>query len=211
MDLEQARHIEGAKNQLSTGQKAGTFTGVLGAVWGIAGFSLLLGYTIYRLAPMAIATFSYPLSWYHWGALLVNTLAMAYLEGYRGFQKGFSPRVAARAKYLYDHPNLGYALLAPFFCFGYFHTSKKRQTVAISLTVGIVILVLLVRLLEQPWRGIVDAGVVVGLTWGLVSVFIFSVLAFTSTEFDTSPAVPEVDFDGDSRFKFSPEDLGRDN
>jgi len=32
-------------------------------------------------------------------------------------------------------------------------------------TAAIVVLVLLVHRLEQPWRGIVDAGVVTGLTW----------------------------------------------
>ncbi len=31
----------------------------------------------------------------------------------------------------------------------------------------------LVRALAQPWRGIVDAGVVVGLTWGCVAILVF--------------------------------------
>jgi hypothetical protein len=35
--------------------------------------------------------------------------------------------------------------------------------------VGVVALVLIVKSLPQPWRGIVDGGVVVGLAWGLVS------------------------------------------
>ena len=52
-------------------------------------------------------------------------------------------------------------------------------------------LILLVGLLEQPWRGIVDAGVVVGLTWGLVSLLIFSVLAFAQADFGYSPEVPD--------------------
>ena len=165
--------------------------GLLGALWGLAGFSLLLGYTIVRLAPIAIDSFSYEFHWYHWVVLAVNTLLMAYLEGYRGFQKGFSPRVAARAKHMNNYPKLLHILLGPLYCMGYFHTSKRRKIGVYSLTVGIVILIFLVRLLEQPWRGIIDVGVVVGLSWGLVSLLIYSVQAFTSKDFNHSPEVPE--------------------
>ncbi len=166
--------------------------GRFGALWGITGVILLLGYAIIRLTPIMLDAFSYELRWYHWLILVLNTAQMAYLEGYRGFQKGFSPRLAARAKYLQDNPNLIHVLLAPFFCLGYFYTSKKRQTVVISLTVGIILLIILVHQLHQPWRGIIDAGVVVGLSWGLISLLIFTVQAFTSTEFDYSPDVPEA-------------------
>jgi hypothetical protein len=56
--------------------------------------------------------------------------------------------------------------------------------------VGIIILVLVVRLLSPPWRGIVDLGVVIGLTWGFISLLIFNLLAFTE-KFQYSPEVPE--------------------
>jgi hypothetical protein len=165
--------------------------GILGALWGLVGFSTLLAYTIFRLTPVAVDTFSYDLHWYHWVVLVINTLFMAYFEGYRGFQKGFSPRVAARAKHIRNHPNIFHALLGPLYCASYIHTSKRRKIATYSLTIGIIILIILVRQLDQPWRGIVDAGVVVGLTWGLVSLLIFSVLAFTSKDFDYSPELPE--------------------
>jgi uncharacterized membrane protein YedE/YeeE len=48
-----------------------------------------------------------------------------------------------------------------------------------------------VRLLSQPWRGIIDGGVVVGLAWGLVSLVIFGYQAFTAEDFPFSPEVPE--------------------
>ena len=99
--------------------------------------------------------------------------------------------MAARARYLAYHPKTLHVLLGPLFCIGYFYSSKRRKRVAISVTTGIIALILLVRLLDQPWRGIVDAGVVVGLTWGLVSLLIFSVLAFTRVEFRYSPEVPD--------------------
>ena len=40
------------------------------------------------------------------------------------------------------------------------------------LTVMIVVLVIVFHMLDQPWRGILDAGVVVGLSWGIVTLVI---------------------------------------
>jgi hypothetical protein len=153
---------------------------------------LLLGSAIYRLSLLAIEGFSYHFLWYHWMTLVSVVLFMAYSEGYRAFQKGFSPRVAARARYLRDHPRFLHVLCAPLFCMGYFHAPRKRRITSMSVTAGIVILVLLVRLIQQPWRGIIDLGVVVGLAWGLISLLVFSVLAFTSKVFPYSPEVPEL-------------------
>jgi hypothetical protein len=165
--------------------------GVVGALWGITGISLLLGSAIYRLTLVALAAFSLNFFWYHWATLVLVVVIMAHSEGYRGFQKGFSPRVAARAKHLVAQPNLVHTLLAPLFCMGYFHATRRRMITSISVTIGIILLIVGVRLLPQPWRGIIDAGVVVGLVWGLVSVLIFSVLAWTSDQFHYSPDLPE--------------------
>ncbi len=154
---------------------------------------LLLVSAVYRLTPLAAEAFSSDFLWYHWASLALIALVMAYAEGYVGFQQRFSPRVAARAKYLREHPRAFLVLFAPFFCMGYFHATKRRKATSLSLTAGIIVLVLLVRLLPQPWRGIIDAGVVIGLAWGVISLLVFSVLAFTSEKFDYSPETPESD------------------
>jgi hypothetical protein len=164
--------------------------GVFGALWGLTGVFLLLGSAVYRLSVVAIAAFSSDFLWYHWVSLVLTVLFMAYAEGYRAFQQRFSPRVAARAKYLKNHPTVLHALLGPFFCMGFFHATRRRKITSVSVTAGIIVLVLLVRLLPQPWRGIIDLGVVVGLAWGLISLITFSFLAFTSDKFDYSPEVP---------------------
>jgi hypothetical protein len=163
----------------------------IGAYWGLTGVLLLLASAIYRLTPIAEDAFSYAFLWYHWCALAFIVFFMAYVEGYRAFQQAFSPRVAARARYLRDHPNLLHTLLAPLFCMAYFHAPRRRQITSISVTAGIIVLVILVRLLSQPWRGIIDGGVVVGLAWGLVSLALFSYQAFTAEVFPYSPEVPE--------------------
>ncbi len=165
--------------------------GHLAALWGLAGLVLLLSFAILRLTPIAIDTFSVPLGWHHWLALFAFVLFMAWSEGYRGFQKAFSPRAAARAEYLVEHPTPLRMLLAPLFVMGYFDTTLRRRVAAWGLTLAIVVLIVFVHQLEQPWRGIIDAGVVVGLTWGLVTVLWFAARAFADPTFDTSPEVPD--------------------
>jgi hypothetical protein len=165
--------------------------GLFGAVWGLAGVLALLLSACFRLWPKAVDAFSHVFVWHHWMALTVIVLGMAYAEGYKGFQKAFSPRVAARARYLRDHPRTLHVLLAPLFCMGYFHATKRRQITSISLTLGIVVLVILVSFTAQPWRGIIDAGVVVGLAWGVLTVALYGLSALRSAEFPFSPEVPD--------------------
>ena len=163
----------------------------VGAYWGIAGVLLLLGSAIYRLTPLAIDAFSYDWAWYHWLSFGLLIFFMAYAEGYRAFQQGFSPRVAARARYLRNHRNMLHTILAPLFCMAYFHAPKRRQITSISVTAGIIVLVILVRLLDQPWRGIIDGSVVIGLAWGLLSLLAFGYQALTQEHFAYPPEVPE--------------------
>lgn len=165
--------------------------GTIGALWGVAGVLLLLGSAVCRLAPLAVEAFSCDFLWYHWGILLLVVLFMAYAEGYVGFQQRFSPRVAARARYLRDHPRAPFVVFAPFFCMGYFHATRRRRITSLSLTAVIIVLIILVRFLPQPWRGIIDAGVVVGLAWGILSLFYFSIQAISGSAFAYSPDVPD--------------------
>jgi hypothetical protein len=163
--------------------------GVLGAVWGTFGVAALLVAAIYRLTPIARAAYEGTLSRGQWWIAGLFCVAMIYFEGYRGFQLRFSPRTAARIRYLRDRPNSLRSLLAPMFAMGFFHAAKRTRITAYALTTGIVVLVLLVHRLDQPWRGIVDSGVVLGLTWGLLSLLWWIVLALTATDFDVSPEV----------------------
>lgn len=164
---------------------------IIAPVWGLAGVLWLLGFAIYRLTPVAVDAIKGGLTAFQWVVLVVWALFMAVAEGYRGFQKKFSPRTAARVRYLRDHPNWLRTLLAPAFCMGYFHSNKKTKIVSICLTVGIFLLVMLVRLIkDDTWRGIIDFGVVLGLTWGVVSLLMYVFLALTKKEFAHSPETP---------------------
>ena len=173
------------------GSSQNSVLGIFGAIWGVAGVSLLLGYAIVRLTPYAIELFSLPLEWYHWLALVVIVLFMAYSEGYKGFQLGAAPRVAARARYLRNNPSALHVLLGPLFCASYYHTTRRRMIARYILTTMIVLLIVIVHQIEQPWRGIIDAGVVVGLAWGLIAIWIYSIKALFSGHFDYSPELPD--------------------
>jgi len=167
----------------------GTFWGWVGALWGVLGVSFLLGFAIWRLAPLAWTALQMDLSILQWIALVVWVLFMGVAEGYRGFQKAFSPRVAARCRHLRDHPTVLRVLTAPIFAMAFYAAPRKRRIAAFALTFGVILLVILVHQLDQPWRGIIDAGVVLGLFWGWISLVIFWFQAMTQDTFFASPEV----------------------
>lgn len=166
--------------------------GTVGAVWGVLGVVALIIVAVARLLPIGLDAFSHPLRSTHWLALGLWLPTMAWAEGYRGFHRSFSPMVGARARYLRAHPRALHLALAPLFCMGLLHATKRRKVRSTALTLGIVAVVALVRRLEQPWRGIVDLGVVLGLGMGLCSLAYFAFKGLRSDSFDHPPEVPRA-------------------
>ncbi len=141
------------------------------ALWGIFGFVLILCQAIYRLAPLAWQPISSgELETWHWGLYAFSILFNGYSEGYKAFQLQVAPRVVARADHLAAHPKFLHVVFAPLFCMALFHASRKRLLVSWLVYACIVVLIIGVRQLSQPWRGMVDAGVVVGLSWGIIAI-----------------------------------------
>lgn len=143
--------------------------GKIGFIWGVGGVMLLLVDALVRLTLISMDAFSHPLTGLQWSFLVGWTMVMLLVEGHRGFHLSFSPRVVARALYLLKNPRWRDVVLAPFFCIGLYRTTRRRLIASWGMTAGIVSLVLIVRTLAQPWRGLVDLGVVVALGYGLVS------------------------------------------
>ena len=171
--------------------------GRVGVIWGLGGLIALLTYAVVRLSRFMWEIFSLDLSWYQWMLLGVNVVFMAYSEGYRGFQCAFSPRAAARARHLLHHPDRRRVLLAPLFCMGFFAARRRRLITTYTLTVAIVCLIIIIHYwVEQPWRGIIDAGVVVGLSWGILSLLVASWQAFTDSDYSISPELPGEEGEG---------------
>lgn len=161
------------------------------AVFAVAQVVLMLCSALARLTPVALEP---------WQRGTLGTLGMAaavswalfnaYAEGYRGFQRSFSPRTVARAAYLGENPRLVDVLLALPFTLGLYFASRRQRIVSWCLLVGIVGLITLVRTFPQPYRGIVDGGVVIGLAWGLVSLFA-SLGHYLFTGKTGDPALPD--------------------
>ncbi|MDF7826795.1 hypothetical protein P4B35_22400 [Pontiellaceae bacterium B12227] len=167
--------------------------GNIGAIWGMVGLSMILIRGLFSVLPPALALQDYSFTAIHWVGLVISLIFMGYSEGYKGFQLKFSPRVAARALYLRANPTPARVIFAPLFCMGFFHATRKRKIIAYAVTTMVVLLIVGVRQLPQPWRGIVDVGVLFGLGWGLISVWIYSAKAFFSkTEYTISPETPDV-------------------
>ena len=167
-----------------------SMAGLIGAVWVAGGLAIVLLDAINRLSRIALHALDEGLTGFQYLVLAVIIILMAYSEGYRGFQKSFSPRSAARAYYLYKNPEPLAILLAPLFCMGFFRASRGPLLFAWVGTALIVLLIILLQMSPQPWRGMVDAGVVVGLSWGLISLLISVWRVFSSGIYGLSPEVP---------------------
>ena len=165
--------------------------GNIAAVWGIVGVCMLLLSALLRLAPVAWDALTGPLTGGQWAFTVGFAVFMAYGEGYRGFQKAFSPRVIARARWLRHRPSPARVLLAPMFCMGLFHATAKRMKVSWSITSMVVLLIVSVGQLPAPWRGLVDAGVVLGLTWGLLAILGWGVWTLRGGPLPVPPDVPD--------------------
>ena len=158
--------------------------GTVAALWGVSGSVALLGYAVVRMSRHAIDSISYPWEIEHYIVLILWAVFMAYSEGYRGFQRGYSPRVAARSVYLRDHTTPLRFLLAPLFSMAFFHAPRRRRITIVVLIIMITSIVVLFQFIPQPWRGVLDFGVILGLSWGISATLIFL------AKFWTCPEVP---------------------
>ncbi len=150
------------------------------ATWGVLGVALLLCRALYQLTPFALdAVASGALGPLHWLILITWVAFSAYAEGYVGFHQKFSPKVVERAIELGRKASPLRAVLAAPYCMGLFDAPRKTMIRSWVLVVAIAFVVVGVRHVPQPWRGIIDAGVVVGLGIGVLSLLarFFSSLA----------------------------------
>lgn len=160
------------------------------ALWGIAGVVAILAKAVVRLVPLVLELGDHSLANLHVAILVGWVAMMAHAEGYRGFHKQFSPRVVARAVHLDQNRKPWLVALAPLYCMGLVYATRKRLIVSWVLTLAIVALVIGVRQLPQPWRGIIDAGVVVGLAIGTLSIAYYTLRAARGHAMPVSSDVP---------------------
>ena len=141
------------------------------AAWGVLGVVAMLSEALARLTRLAWEGVVEQFSPLPFGVAVAWCLANAYAEGYRGFQKRFVPQALDRA-FSIDRSSVLEVVLAPLKVLGVFRTEPKVMRRAWIMVIGISALVYAVKQLAQPWRGVIDAGVVVGLGWGTVALVV---------------------------------------
>jgi hypothetical protein len=162
----------------ATVQRKPTLKSNLLGLWGVLQVILILFNAIKRLLPVALIPFhKNDLSLDQWVWYGFFCLAMGYTEGYKAFQLKFSPMAVSRAFDLIKNPSIFNYLFAGPYCMGLFNAPKKRMILSWSITAGVLALVKIVKYLPYPYRSIVDAGVVVGLSYGALSIVILSLFA----------------------------------
>lgn len=160
-------------------------------LWAVGGVLALLVQAIVRLLPRALEPIlDGSLDLVAGLAYLASIALLAYSEGYRGFQQRFSPRAVARALHLGRHPKPLLVILAPLVAMGLVHATRRRLIGSWVLLLGIIGLIVLVSQLAQPWRGAVDAGVVIGLSWGALATLVFLIRALRGSPPDVDPDLP---------------------
>jgi hypothetical protein len=136
-------------------------------VWGIGGVFVSFLDAVHTLTPKAWAPIaSGSLTGPQIAIYVLWVIVNGYGEGYRALHCKFCPRVVARAHHLAQHPTLLAALLAPAYCFSLFHASRRGLFKAWAMIAMIASFIVLLHFTPQPWRGIIDGGVIVALAWG---------------------------------------------
>ena len=171
---------------------------IFGSVWGTGGVLYILYKAISRVWPIAYEPLkvgnTLAFTNFHWVAYITSCLLFAYVEGYKGFQCKFSPLVVKRSCTLVVGSEQGTVLnyvLAPLYSMGLVHATKKRKITSWSVTIGVAVIVGIVKRLASPWRNIIDAGVVVGLSYGAISIILMYMKSwYTGIPPNVDPCLP---------------------
>eukprot|EP00931_Biecheleriopsis_adriatica_P011067 TRINITY_DN112145_c0_g1_i1.p1 TRINITY_DN112145_c0_g1~~TRINITY_DN112145_c0_g1_i1.p1 ORF type:complete len:182 (+),score=21.12 TRINITY_DN112145_c0_g1_i1:38-583(+) len=163
-----------------------------GSVWAVLGVILFLFNGVRRVVPAALQPFSRGLGAFGWASYVASVLFFAYAEGYRGFQQRFSPLVVRRALLLDGTQPVLRQVLAPAYAMAFFHAKCRRKVASWILICGIFFIVAVVKRLPYPYRAILDAGVVTGLSWGMCATGLLFVRSLrTGRAPDVDPCLPE--------------------
>ena len=113
--------------------------------------------------------------------------------GYQAFQLKFSPLVVERAFGLNENLTPLRFLLAGPYSMGLFGATKKRMIVSRAVTAAVVAVVVAVKRLPYPYRSIIDAGVVAGLSYGSMATLVMYVRGLFGKLPGVDPCLPGTD------------------
>lgn len=184
----------GTNRKHSAVLRPSTFSGWFIVLWCLLGCSAILFRALGRMWPHVQEMWSYHLTPIQWICLIGWSIMSIHAEGYRGFHKKYCPRVVHRSFYLgaWQGAPFWMVLLGPFFAVGLFFANRKRLIISWCLFGGIAGLVILLKQVAQPWRGIVDTGVLIGLSIGLLSLIYHAQRAFRQLDVLGNAELPDA-------------------
>jgi hypothetical protein len=151
--------------------------GVVAAGYGVTAQLALLLVAVVQLSRAAMRGLGAERSAWAWILAAATVVVLGYFQGYRGFQRRFSPLVAGRAVHLARNPRLWHAVAAPIYVCGLVHATRRRRVSTAILFTVMPLLAVTVARLPEPYRAAVDLGVACGLLWGALAIVVFTVRA----------------------------------
>lgn len=143
---------------------------VVAPAWAVIGVSILFATASYRLGERGVSVIRGGLGGWEWMALAGLTLVFVYGEGFLALDRKWVPGLMRRARELKDERSFLLRLFAPLYGLSLIGAPPARLLLSWLGTLAIVGAVLIIRLLPDPWRGIVDFAVAAALAWGLVAI-----------------------------------------
>jgi len=141
-------------------------------IYSIGGVILIFSSAIFRLLPHVLEGFTYQFSNLQWIVLIFYLLIMIVGKGFFALHRGFVPRVIKRSDQIVENGKLIDRILAPLYCMGFFNAPMKRMLISYVMIFFIVSFIVNASRISQPWRGIIDLGVIVGLSLGIISLIL---------------------------------------
>jgi len=141
--------------------------GRLASAWAIAGVSGLFGMAVARLGSRGLEGVAPGLSTLEWIVLGALVVLFVVGEGWAALQRKWVPRVVERARALRETDVVRHRLLAPLYGMSLIGGGAGNRRRAWAGVAAVVLAVVLVRLLPDPWRAMIDLAVASALCWGL--------------------------------------------
>ncbi|HSM05844.1 MAG TPA: hypothetical protein VK858_14600 [Longimicrobiales bacterium] len=146
--------------------------GRLAAGWAITGVGALFLFAIVRLGARGISVVASGLGPSQWAVFGLLLLLFVVFEGRAALQARWVPMLVRRARDLRGSAAPSHRLLAPLYGMSLVGASPRRLVRAWLGTLAVIVAILLVRVLPDPWRGLIDLSVAAALAWGLGALLI---------------------------------------
>jgi len=138
-------------------------------------FTSVLLNAVRRLVPIALAPLKAPSSPASPSLILSYVLSVSfflYYEAYKGFHKKFVPAYVSRSQTLPSkNILLSFIPVNVLYSGGYICSNKARKAKSYGVTMFVFLAIVVSKRLPPAPRGVVDAGVVAGLTGAIVSLW----------------------------------------